>query len=51
MGLTCKKFVQAAEGQAAVLQAQMKSRGCREEFVPDAVLLQEGKVRPLPLSP
>lgn len=37
---------QAAEGEAAMLQAAMRARGCKEDFVPNPELLQEGKVRP-----
>ena len=37
---------QAAEGEAAMLQAAMRTRGCKEDFVPNPELLQEGKVRP-----
>jgi hypothetical protein len=37
-------WLQAAEGKAVELLAQIKSRGCKEEFVPNLDLLQEGKV-------
>ena len=37
---------QAAEGEAGMLQAAMRARGCKEDFVPNPELLQEGKVRP-----
>ncbi|KAK9840654.1 hypothetical protein WJX81_007501 [Elliptochloris bilobata] len=35
---------QAAEGEAAGLQAMMRTRGCKEDFVPNPELLQEGMV-------
>ena len=38
--------MQAAEGEAAMLQAAMRARGCKEDFIPNPELLQEGKVRP-----
>ena len=42
---------QAAEGEAGMLQAAMRARGCKEDFVPNPELLQEGKVQPWCLRP
>jgi hypothetical protein len=36
---------QAAEGEAGVLLAAMRTRGCKEEMVPSPELLAEGKAR------
>lgn len=35
----------AAAEKAAALQAALKARGCKEEFVPDPELMADGQVR------
>jgi hypothetical protein len=40
----------AAAELAKQLQARIRQRGCREEFVPDAALLAEGRVDFLPAA-
>ena len=37
--------LEAAKNQVVVLQTMMKSRGCKEEFVPNQALLEQGQVR------
>lgn len=37
-------FLQAAVELAKQLQQRIKQRGCKEEFVPNAEMLEEGKV-------
>lgn len=36
--------VQAAEGEVVKLKELIRVRGCKEEFIADPALLQEGKV-------
>ena len=43
--ISARGRLQAAEGQAAELLAAIRTRGCKEAFLANPALLQEGKVR------
>ena len=42
--------LEAAKNQVVVLQTMMKSRGCKEDFVPNQALLEQGQVLPRTLE-
>ena len=46
--ISARGRLQAAEGQAAELLLAIRSRGCKEAFLANPALLQEGKVRGRP---
>ncbi len=37
--------MQAAESEVVTMKERIRLRGCKEEFIADPALLQEGKVR------